>query len=331
MSEEIAKDFIENNMTEDLQVVIKKGTILYHGSLNEKLSGSLDGGVLFFGLEPSISFWYISELQQIKETQYDIEITHGYLYEFVVDTDIIVTYLPKIEEECTISNMLHLQEVFKGDPFRLSEHEVPSLSFELIFSVDKIGTEIKLLNRYIINIDYIRQEYNTKDVYEIYDWIRALNTHMKEVYEDQSEEETDLLQYQFQAKMISLETDKDYQQDETDDRDMEAIQQKMEKMVEEIEPFNKLMRDFVIKINTQKRKFRFKKNKYLNTKRKCDHFCKILIRSLNYYKNNNQMKEYKHLINEIYKRSSDRESFINYVTEILLEDDKYKKNKNKNK
>jgi hypothetical protein len=267
MSEEFeieAKKFIKRNMKEDLQIVIKKGTILYHGSLHENFVRSLEGGMLFFGLEPSISLWYILELREQKEDEYQAEITAGYMYEFIVNTDIVVTYLPKIEDQCTSSNMLHLQEAYKGDPFRLTDEEYekkpPILSFELTFPVDKINTEISFLNRCIINIDCIRKEYNTEDVYKIYDLMRELNTHVKKDRDniDKPEEDTDVSVYDFQPTMISLKEKDDQKEEmeETEESDIYASIRRQIIMKEDINPFNKLIRDFVISIN-QRRQQKF--------------------------------------------------------------------------
>lgn len=89
--------------------IIKAGTVLYHGSTEKNLQFRADkirSGFIYFGLDPLISFWILSEHQ---------EKGHGYVYQFTVNSDIKADYWNTIEQhpgetpKCKKNPCLHPQ------------------------------------------------------------------------------------------------------------------------------------------------------------------------------------------------------------------------------
>ena len=79
------------------QKYLPKGTMLYHGSLEYPfLSDSYKNKMTFFGLDTTISLWYILELMQDSESIFKKQYPRfGYLYAFRLKKDLPVTKIIK--------------------------------------------------------------------------------------------------------------------------------------------------------------------------------------------------------------------------------------------
>lgn len=131
---------------------IPKGTILYHGSTEEDLV--FHKGSLYFGLEPSISLWYILELQEKYRQE------GAFLYMYVLTEDLPYVYTNRIQDHpskntlCERHICLHPQFAYHGsmleEPFYNIAYEltVPNIQdvrnvlFAVSFDVSEIVEEL---------------------------------------------------------------------------------------------------------------------------------------------------------------------------------------------
>ena len=106
LRDKLLEDMKSQFITIDGQKYLPKGTMLYHGSLKYPfLSGSYDNHMTFFGLDTTISLWYILEsmegLNSIFTKKYP---RFGYLYAFRLKENLPITKI--------IETILHISKNF---------------------------------------------------------------------------------------------------------------------------------------------------------------------------------------------------------------------------
>ena len=147
---------------------LPKGTILYHGSLNYPFREGLQffsnsNKITFFGLDATISIWYILELIEIlgriDSSNIDIDDffnRYGYLYLFELTEDLpvhkILKYLsqnPRDQRVCLRRNTvcLHPQVNFRG----IDRPDLYELSSEVTFYYSDFKDSLQLVDTYLVD------------------------------------------------------------------------------------------------------------------------------------------------------------------------------------
>ena len=136
--------------------IIRKGTKLYHGSLNDDIDFTkFKNKITFFGIDIIISLWYIYELQCWKTN-----LKNGTIYEFVVTNDINVVHLsnlykhPKEQSICKKSACIHPQTAFHGSVQASPPYD---LSIEFTMNVFNNPDNIKLIRKHTVNANLLRE------------------------------------------------------------------------------------------------------------------------------------------------------------------------------
>ena len=143
------------------------GTKLYHGSLSDSLNFFNEGkySPFFFGIEESISLWYIYEmwLSQNKRNN-----TNGWLYTLEVTKPISITKLieqiithPTEDDDCWVNAKgvcIHPQQIFHGETDTIKD-----LGIEITLRPDIFKDNLKLVDKQHVDIQEI---INLVDTYE---------------------------------------------------------------------------------------------------------------------------------------------------------------------
>jgi len=168
---------IENNGN----LFLPKGTLLYHGSLHypfKEGSQSSDDPtkITFFGLDATISIWYVLELIEMliyklynkSDIETELYNRYGYLYVFKLTDDLPVHHIlktlfenPKEHRNCIRRNTvcLHPQVNFRGMNKRPDIYE---LSSEVTFHYSDFKNSLELIDTYLVDpLILFQNKYNT--------------------------------------------------------------------------------------------------------------------------------------------------------------------------
>lgn len=159
---------------------LPKGTLLYHGSLKYPFFGSQSmnnpNKITYFGLDATISIWYVLELIEIlphklydrSKMDMDRYNRYGYLYLFELTEDLpvhkILKYLsqnPKEQWKCLRRNQvcLHPQVNFRG----LDKPDLYELSSEVTFYYSDFKDSLRLMDTYLVDPLLLFQNKNNPD------------------------------------------------------------------------------------------------------------------------------------------------------------------------
>ncbi len=154
--------YMEDQLIEvDGKKYLPKGTMLYHGSLKHPFLSDLKNKMTFFGLDTSISIWYILELIQnlssLLKKQYP---RFGYLYAFRLKKDLPVTKIIKTIHEnpkeflhCRMNNKsvcIGPQSNSRGN-FREGVPDLYNISIELTFFYNYYKDYLELDSVYLVD------------------------------------------------------------------------------------------------------------------------------------------------------------------------------------
>ena len=143
------------------------GTKLYHGSLSESLNFFEEerSSPFFFGLEESISLWYIYEMWLSRNKRNN---TNGWLYTIEVTKPIPITKLidqiiihPTDDDDCWINTRgvcIHPQQIFHGETDTIRD-----LGIEVTLRPGIYKDSLKVIDKTHVNIQEI---INLVDIYE---------------------------------------------------------------------------------------------------------------------------------------------------------------------
>lgn len=161
-------------------VFLPKGTLLYHGSLNYPFregSQSMNdpNKITFFGLDATISIWYVLELiemlamKDIRNVNIDEYFNrYGYLYLFELTDDLPVHKIlknlsqsPKEQRICVRRNhvCLHPQVNFRG----MDRPDLYELSSEVTFYYSDFKDNLRLVDTYLVDPLLLFQNKNNPD------------------------------------------------------------------------------------------------------------------------------------------------------------------------
>jgi hypothetical protein len=162
LRDKVLKHMKSQFITIDGQKYLPKGTMLYHGSLKYPfLSGSYDNNMTFFGLDTTISLWYILELIEESNSRFTFRYPRfGYLYAFRLKENLPITKIietiidnPKDYPHCsTYKNVcIGLQFTFRGEIFEESTPNIHSLSIELTLFYNHYKEYLELDSVYLVD------------------------------------------------------------------------------------------------------------------------------------------------------------------------------------
>ena len=150
-------------ITIDGQKYLPKGTMLYHGSLKYPfLSGSYDNHMTFFGLDTTISLWYILELiEGLNSIFINKYPRFGYLYAFRLKENLPITKIietiidnPKDYLHCRMykNNVcIGPQFSFRGQLFEETTPNIHNLSIELTLFYNHYKEYLELDSVYLVD------------------------------------------------------------------------------------------------------------------------------------------------------------------------------------
>ena len=153
--------YMENQLIEvDGKKYLPKGTMLYHGSLEYPFLSDLKNKMTFFGLDTSISIWYILELIQDLPSMFKKQYPRfGYLYAFRLKKDLPVTKIIKTIHEnpkdflhCRMNKSVCIgpQSTSRGN-FREGVPDLYNISIELTFFYNYYKDYLELDSVYLVD------------------------------------------------------------------------------------------------------------------------------------------------------------------------------------
>ena len=164
-----------------LNLILPKGTLLYHGSLTKdikfdpkfgsiinKILGIKNGSRVFFGLEPTISLAYLGEICAKSSSQCDLN-GYLYVYELQEDTEFVKTRgHPDSNKRCRSKVCVNPQYTFRFtsktrpwyQPLYWTASEYTDISIEATLPVKKIDTLLSLKKMYKVDITKIYRYFN---------------------------------------------------------------------------------------------------------------------------------------------------------------------------
>ena len=147
----------------DGQKYLPKGTMLYHGSLKYPfLSGSYDNHMTYFGLDTTISLWYILELIEGANSIFTNKYPRfGYLYAFRLKENLPITKIietivdnPKGHLHCRMYKKnvcIGPQFSFRGQLFEETTPNIHHLSLEVTLFYNHYKDHLELDSVYLVD------------------------------------------------------------------------------------------------------------------------------------------------------------------------------------
>ena len=154
--------YMEDQLIEvDGKKYLPKGTMLYHGSLEYPFLSDLKNRMTFFGLDTTISLWYILELMQDFPSMFKKQYPRfGYLYAFRLKKDLPITKIietihknPKDSWHCRMNNKsvcIGPQVSVRGN-FHEEVPDLYNISIELTFFYNYYKDYLELDSVYLVD------------------------------------------------------------------------------------------------------------------------------------------------------------------------------------